>query len=193
MKQFTGTVLSALLMLFFAPGETWAQQQESGAKVVITEYSDYQCPACGYFHPMVEKLKQEYGDRLKVNYRYFPLNSHQYAALAARAAEAARKQGQFKAMHDLLFENQQYWSSSGNPQAIFIGYARDLGLDMDQFRSDLNSGETQRTVMEEKQEGQRQGVNSTPTFFINGDKLDTLPRTYASFKAVVDSYMQEMN
>lgn len=173
-------------------GSTGAEGS-SGAKVVMTEYSDYQCPACGYFHPIVKKLKQEYGDDLKVNYRYYPLNSHQFAALAARAAEAARNQGKFLEMHNRIFDNQQYWASTGNPQPIFIGYADDLGLDLEQFRDDLNSGETQRAVMEQKQEGRAKGVNSTPTFFINGEKLPTLPRTYQDFKAILDSYMQETN
>lgn len=192
MKKLLGIVILVLLAVSF-PLKTWAQEQQSGAKVILTEYSDYQCPACGYFYPIVEKLKQDYGDKLKVNYRYFPLNNHQFAALAARAAEAARNQGKFKDMHDLLFQNQRYWSSSGNPQPIFVGYARDLGLDLEQFRNDLNASETQRTVMEEKREGQQRGVNSTPTFFINGDRLETLPRNYSSFKGIIESYMQETN
>jgi len=194
MEKIISAVTLALLSITLIVQPVSAQQeQESGAKVILTEYSDYQCPACGYFHPIVEKLKAEYGDKLKVNYRYFPLNSHQFAALAARAAEAARNQGKFKQMHDLLFENQRYWSSSGNPMPIFMDFARDLDLDLDQFREELNSGETQRVVMEEKRKGQNRGVNSTPTFFINGDKLDSLPRSYESFRAIIDSYMQEMN
>ena len=193
MKYLT-SLLSLVLLTLIVPAQMVAQnQQESGAKVVLTEYSDYQCPACGYFHPIVEKLKQDYGDKLKVNYRYFPLNSHQFAALAARAAEAAGNQGKFKEMHDLLFENQQYWSRSGNPQPIFVDFARDLELDLAQFRNDLNAGDTQRAVMEQKREGERRGVNSTPTFFVNGDKLDSLPRSYESFRNIIESYMQEMN
>lgn len=166
-----------------------ADANENQAEVVLAEYSDFQCPACAYFYPMVEKLKEEYGDRLAVEYNYFPLNSHQYAALAARAAEAAKNQGQFDAMHDLLFENQKSWSNSANPQSVFIGYAKDLDLDMQQFRDDLNAAETQKAVMEQKQEGINLGVNSTPTFFVNGDKIQQLPRTYEQFKGIIEEHL----
>ncbi|MFH5882886.1 DsbA family protein [Halalkalibaculum sp. DA3122] len=181
---------STFIFLLTAAG-SFAQESDSEADIVLTEYSDYQCPACAYYHPVVEKLKEEFGDKLKVEYRYFPLNSHQFAALAARAAEAAGNQGQFKAMHDMLFENQDNWSSSGNPQSIFIGYAKELGLDVQQFQSDLNAAETQKTVMEQKQEGVNMGVNSTPTFFINGIKVQQLPRSYDQFKSLLESQMSE--
>lgn len=199
MHRFKSTfmgLVGALILMGCQNTDTRGQSQASqdkqeSAKVVITEYSDFQCPACAYFHPIVEKLKENYGDRLEVNYRYFPLNSHQYAALAARAAEAARNQGKFDAMHDLLFENQERWSGSGNPQPIFVNYAREIGLDVEQFKSDLNSAETQQAVMQQKQEGVERGVNSTPTFYINGEKVVTLPRTYEQFKALVDIYLKE--
>lgn len=170
-----------------------SQNSQQGAKVVITEYSDFQCPACGYFFPIVEKLKEHYGAQLEVNYRHFPLNSHQYAALAARAAEAARNQGKFDEMHDMLFENQERWSSSGNPQPTFVNYAKKLGLDIAQFENDINAAETQQKVMEQKQKGVERGVNSTPTFYINGEQVVTLPRTYEQFKALIDIYMKESN
>ncbi len=192
MKQLSRVVTLSIFALTITAVTGFAQaaESESQAEVVLTEYSDFQCPACAYFYPMVEKLKEEYGDRLKVDYNYFPLNSHQYAALAARAAEAAKNQGQFDAMHDLLFENQKSWSSSGNPQSVFIGYAKDLGLDMQQFREELNSAETQKAVMEQKQEGIDMGVNSTPTFFVNGDEIQQLPRTYEQFKAIIEKHME---
>lgn len=168
-----------------------SQSNQETAVVTLTEYSDFQCPSCAYFHPIVEKLKETYGDKLDFTYRYFPLNSHQYALLSARAAEAARNQGKFDAMHDLLFQNQQQWSGSGNPQPMFVNYARQLGLDINQFEKDLNAAETQQAVMEQKQEGVDRGVNSTPTFFINGEEVVSLPRTYEQFKALLDIYMKE--
>lgn len=187
------TILSLFLLSCGSnQNEATAQQNtESTAKVTIVEYSDYQCPACAYYHPIVDSLKQELGDDLKVEYKYFPLNSHQYAALAARAAEAAKNQGKFLEMHNLLFENQQQWSSSNNPISAIIGYARDLELNMDQFRKELNAAETQQIVMEEKQEGVQLGVNSTPTFYINGEKLQQNPNTYNEFKTIVESYMND--
>jgi len=195
--KFTVFVKLAILSLFLIScgskqNEATAQQQTSStAKVTIVEYSDYQCPACAYYHPIVDSLKQEFGDDLSVEYKYFPLNSHQYAALAARAAEAARNQGKFLEMHNLLFENQQQWSSSNNPISSIINYARELDLDMDKFRQELNAAETQQIVMEEKQEGIQMGVNSTPTFYINGKKLEQNPNTYNGFKSIIEGYMND--
>lgn len=167
--------------------------QESGSEVTLVEYSDYQCPACAQYHPVVEQLKNDFGDRLTVEYRYFPLNSHPHAAIAARAAESAKKQGKFLELHNLLFENQRSWSSSSNPQSIFIGYAEQLGMDVDQFRQDLNASETQRAVMEEKQGGQQQGVNSTPSFMINGEMIEQNPRSYEEFKELIGSYLDDQS
>ncbi|MDX1637983.1 MAG: thioredoxin domain-containing protein [Balneolaceae bacterium] len=181
----------SIITLIFSVTAVNAQNSDSEADLVLTEFSDYQCPACAYYHPIVEKLKQDMGDKLKVEYRYYPLNSHQFAALAARAAEAARNQGKFKEMHNMLFENQKSWSSSGNPQATFISYAKGLGLDVNQFREDLNAAETQKAVMEQKREGENMGVNSTPTFFINGFKVQQTPRNYEQFKALLESQIPE--
>jgi protein-disulfide isomerase len=196
MKNLTFVKLFALLIFLAGCGSddnNQAAAQSSGeteALITMVEYSDYQCPACAYFHPIVEQLKETYGDTLEVEYRYFPLNNHQYAALATRAAKATKNQGEFMAMHNMLFKNQESWSA-GDAQNKIIGYARKIGLDMDQFREDLNSSETQRTVMMEKQEGQNRGVNSTPSFFVNGRKMDQVAGTYGPFKELVDHYVDD--
>ena len=188
-------LIGALLLMGCQNSDTRGQVNDTAnqneAKVVITEYSDFQCPACAYFYPIVEKLKKNYGSDLEVKYRHFPLNSHQYAMLAARATEAARNQGEFEAMHDKLFENQEQWSKASNPQSVIVGYAKQIGLDIGQFKEDLNASETQREVMEQKKSGENRGVNSTPTFYINGEEVVSLPRTYEQFKALVDLYMKE--
>lgn len=184
------TVFSLLILGCGAKGNDVTAQDKASADVVLTEYSDYQCPACAYFHPIVNSLEKEFGDRLHVEYRYFPLSGHQFGAISARAVQAAKNQGKFKEMHDKLFENQQRWVSSGNPQPIFINYARDLGLNVEQFKEDLNSAETQQTVMEDKKRGQQAGVNATPTFFINGKKLPQNPRTFEEFKRLIETHLQ---
>src|SRR5699024_12677703 len=106
--------------------ESKSSQPEQTDKLVITEYSDYQCPACAYFHPFVEKIKKTMGDKVTFNLRYFPLQSHRYSALAARAAQAAKNQGKFIEMHNLLFEQQQQWMSSSNPETAIVNFARRL-------------------------------------------------------------------
>jgi protein-disulfide isomerase len=194
MKKLSATLLLlvGIILLGGALHQTNAQTtSEKDAVITIVEYSDYQCPACGYFHPIVEKLKEKYGDQINLELRYFPLNSHRYAALAARAAQAAKNQGKFKEMHDLIFENQKRWSNSGNPAPIFVNFAEKLDLDLEQFREELNAAETQKIVMEEKKEGKRKGVNSTPTFIIEGEQLSDLPRTFEEFDKVVQKYLEE--
>lgn len=166
-------------------------QNEEEPSVTIVEYSDYQCPACAHFHPIVEKLKDKYGDQINVEMKYFPLNSHRYAAIAARAAQAAKNQDKFNEMNNLLFENQEQWSKSGNPGGIFVNYAEKIGLDVEQFKDELNASETQEIVMEERNEGRNKGVNSTPTFYIEGEQLNDLPRTFEQFDQIVQDYLQE--
>lgn len=196
MKVFTPIkfVLVALLLVCCSSKENELSAQNSSkseAVLTIIEYSDYQCPACGVYYPMVEKVKEHFGDKIEVEYRDFPLNIHQYAMIAARAAEAARQQGEFKAMHDMLFKNQNTWSGSSNPQSLFEGYAQEIGLDLQQFQNDLNSAETQRAVIEEKKQGDQMGVDSTPTFFINGEKLVQNPQNVEQFKRLINLYLEE--
>lgn len=162
--------------------------QRTAQKVHILKYSDYQCPACKAYIPLQEQLKAEFGDMIEIEYRYFPLQGHQYADLAARAAEAARQQDRFKEMHDLIFEYQEQWSQGG-ARDYFFDFAEQIGLDMEQFESDLESDEVQQTVNSQLQEGMRRTVNSTPTFFLNGQKLRQNPQSYEQFKAIVELYM----
>jgi len=192
-KNVLLTLFATLFMVGCQNSDTDAQSTSTDDpnKVVITEYSDYQCPACGYFHPIVEKLRQEMGDNVEINLRFFPLNSHRYAALAARAAQSARNQDKFHEMHSLLFENQKQWSTSSNPAMAIVNYAREIGLDINQFTDDLNAAETQETVMTQKEEGADMGVSSTPTFFIDGEEVDPLPKNYEEFKTLVEKRLQE--
>jgi len=180
-------LLSALFVLFGLFSNKGFAQTET---VEIIKYSDYQCPACAFFHPFTKKIKDDLGDQVKVIYKNFPLNSHPYAMVAARAAEAARKQGKHKEMHNLLFENQKIWTR-GNPEQYFIGYAREIGLMVEQFRADLNSAEMQKKVLADKEEGINRGVNATPTFFINGEKVEQNPAKYEGFKALVLAELQK--
>lgn len=174
-------------MIFSGP--LLAQTENSTeAKVEIVKYSDYQCPACKYYVPIEEQLKAAYGDDLVLITRHFPLNMHEYAQLASRAAEAARAQGKYQEMHDMIFAGQEQWSR-GNAESMFIGYANSLDLDIEKFRADLNSADMQRIIMADKRQGMRLNVNSTPTYFINGEKVERTPRTFEEFKALVDQHM----
>jgi protein-disulfide isomerase len=178
-----GLFLLSLFALLFS-ATTFAQ--ESNAEINIVKYSDYQCPYCAYFMPIEKQLKEDYGDKISITTKHFPLNMHQYAQLASRVAEAAREQGKYEEMHDMIFTGQEQWAR-GNAEAIFIGYAKSLNLDVEKFKEDMNSADMQRIIMADKREGINLNVNSTPTYFINGKKVENLPRTYEQFKAMVES------
>lgn len=142
------------------------------AEVVLVKHSDFQCPACAAAAPVVDSILETYGDQVRFEYKHFPLVSiHPLAIPAARATEAAGQQGEFFAMHDLLFENQQAWSSAPNPTAIFISYAEQIGLDVPTFRRHMSASLIDDHVQAEFNVARELGLSSTPTFFLNGEQL----------------------
>lgn len=162
------------------------------ADVKIVEYSDFQCPACAAFQPVVNDMLDTFGDRVSFEYRHFPLSAlHPYAEQAARAAEAAGQQGKFFEFHDKLFAEQDSWSAGAAPTTFFLRYAGDLGLDVDQFRLQLRSSLLRDEVRSDAAEGQKAGLTGTPTFFLNGERMEI--KTYQDFfdqvaRAVDPSY-----
>jgi protein-disulfide isomerase len=155
------------------------------ASATLIEYSDFQCPACAGYQVYVSQLKDELGDQLKIIFRHFPLdNIHPNARLAAQASEAASNQGEFWQMHDLLFENQQLWDELEDPTEEFTQYAKSLNLDIEKFSLDLNSKEVIDKVNSDYQTGLKAKVNSTPSFFINNQKI-TNPASYEVFKEII--------
>lgn len=134
------------------------------APVTLLEYGDYQCPYCGAAHPIVKALQRQLADSLRFAFRHFPLTTvHEYAEGAAEAAEAAGAQGKFWEMHDTLFENQPALDFES-----LVGYAEELGLDVERFATELENQVYAARVKEDFISGVRSGVNGTPTFFING-------------------------
>ncbi|MEK7505326.1 MAG: thioredoxin domain-containing protein [Patescibacteria group bacterium] len=157
---------------------------KGGKGVLLIEYSDFQCPACGAYHPVVKQLLQKYEDDIKFVYRHFPLPQHKNARIAAYASEAAGRQGKFFEMHDLLFENQSEWSENLNARSIFSRYAVELGLDEARFASDIDDASIAAIVGDQSASGISLGVNSTPTFFLNGKKLGS-PGSLEAFDALI--------
>lgn len=155
--------------------------------VTLLEYGDFQCPACGAFYPLIKQLETDYSSKVTFQFRHFPLNTiHPNAYAAARAAEAAGKQGKFFEMHDKLYEGQQSWATASNPGIFFEDYATQLGLNLDQFRKDETSIETNNIINADIKAGQALGANSTPTFVLNGKKIDSNPPDYASFAKLLN-------
>ncbi len=154
-------------------------------KITLVEYSDFQCPACGAYYPTIEKVFEEYKDRLSFTYRHFPLPQHKNALFASYASEAAGNQGKFWEMHNIIFEHQSDWSEETSAEKIFEGYAKDIGLDISLFKTDTKSVVTKNNVSHDKETGLSAGVNSTPSFYLNGKKMQN-PRGYEEFKALIE-------
>jgi protein-disulfide isomerase len=137
------------------------------ALVTIEEFADFQCPTCGSMHPKVQEIRAAFGDRIRIIYRQFPLQMHQYGYDAACAAEAAGLQGKFWDMQNKLFTNQAAWSNATDARKIFTDYATELGLDAAKFSDDMIGLAVKNRVDADLQRGRALGVSSTPTFYIN--------------------------
>ncbi|HCC05784.1 TPA: disulfide bond formation protein DsbA [Candidatus Nomurabacteria bacterium] len=154
-------------------------------KVTLVEFADFQCPACGAYEPLIRKVLADNPTTLKIVFRHFPLTQiHQNALIAAKATEAAGVQGKFWEMHDILFDKQKDWSLGLNARDFLVGYAKTLGLDEVKFSADLNSSTIEKKILAEYQEGAKLGVNGTPSFFINGKKIEN-PQSPEAFNELI--------
>ncbi|MEK7567699.1 MAG: thioredoxin domain-containing protein [Patescibacteria group bacterium] len=159
--------------------------------VVLMEYSDFQCPACRSYFPIVEQIVSEYKDRITFVYRHFPLAQHLNAMTAARASEASGRQGKFWEMYVLLFQNQDVWSGESKSLEIFKGYATELNLDLERFVNDYNDPSLRGKIQNDYKSGVKLGVDSTPSFFLNGEKIanpegNTVEEILSSFRKALD-------
>ena len=154
--------------------------------VTVVEFLDLECEACRAAFPGVERLRTEYGDRVTFVLRYFPIPSHQNAELAARAVEAAGRQGQLEPMYQMMYETQPEWGEQTVSQRdMFVEFATRLGLDVSRFERDVDDPATAERVLADRADGMELGVEGTPTFFINGSKFAGAP-TYDALKAAIE-------
>ena len=146
---------------------SWGMGSPS-ATLTLVEFSDFQCPSCKAADPVVKSILTKYDGRIKFYYRHFPLAQHEFSMGAAMAAEAAGKQGvdKFWQYHDKLFDKSPDLSKEN-----LLAIASDLKLDLAKFAADMDSDAVRQKVLDDQADGNTLGVNSTPTFFINGTKL----------------------
>ncbi len=142
------------------------------AQVTVVEFSDLQCPACKAAHPLTSQLTQKYGDKVKIVYRHFPLESiHKNAKYAAQFAQAAALQGKFWEVVDVLFARQQEWSDLGSKEELntaFLSYLDGLEIDKTALLAKIEDTSVVQRVEQDTVDGNKIGINSTPTFFVNG-------------------------
>ena len=163
----------------------------ASATMTLVEFSDFQCPACGEYYPIVSQVIKDFTGKMNFVYRNFPLTDlHPNATIAAYAAEAAGLQGKYWEMHDALFTKQSDWSASTTPVDIFTQYATTLGLTIDQFKKDINSDTVKNKVAGDVADGNVIGINATPTFFLDGVKLEN-PATLADFETLIKVKIQK--
>lgn len=141
--------------------------------VTLVEFLDFECEACGAWYPVVEELRKTYAGKITYVVRYFPLPGHLNSTNAAVAAEAAAQQGRFEDMYRRLFATQPDWAEAKTSRAdVFRGYATERGLDMAAYDKAVADPATITRVEQDLNDGQNLGVNSTPTFFLDGKRLE---------------------
>ncbi|NCN26893.1 DsbA family protein [bacterium] len=151
------------------------------AKVVIHEFSDFQCPFCSRAKASVDQIHQHYGDKVAIVFHHLPLPSHPAATPAAIASNCANKQEKFWGFHDKAFENQRDLSDEN-----FKKWAKELGLDMAAFEACIADPKMAEAVEESKKYAESLGVNSTPTFYVNGKKVAGA-QPFQQFQRIIDA------
>ncbi len=159
-------------------------------KLVVVEFADYQCPACGYIAPQIKLLMEQYKENVTFVFRDFPLsNIHRNAVSAASTARIAGEQGKYWEMHELLFAKQGEWSIVSDPSDLFVQYASSLGMDTSEIKNKLSSKAYQKEIEQDLADARILGVDSTPTFFVG----DVIIRTANAnlIKETIDAKLAE--
>ncbi|MEQ4497908.1 DsbA family protein [Nocardioides kribbensis] len=180
-----------------AAGETRLVREDShvlGAEaetgVTFVEFLDFECEGCRAAYPAVEQLREEYAGRVTFVARYFPMPGHVNGERAARAVEAAARQGAFEDMYHRMYRTQGQWGDQQTPHdELFASFAEDLGLDLEQWRADYEDPATAERVAADMADGRALGVQGTPTFFVDGQPLQ--PRTYDDLTDALDAALTD--
>jgi protein-disulfide isomerase len=162
--------------------------------VVIEEFVDFQCGTCAAMLPIFNDITSTYGSRIKFIFRNFPLTQiHPNAYDASVAAEAAGMQGKFWEMQNLLFQNQQRWSTAAGARTLFESYADTIGLDVEKFKADLSGMAAKQRVDADIQRGRSLNINSTPTILINNRPVTPEQMNSVSLKQIIDGELNKMS
>jgi protein-disulfide isomerase len=157
------------------------------ARITLVEFSDFECPFCSAAVKQVDIVMAAYPKDIKLIYKQFPLSMHPHAEIAAEASLAAREQGKFWEMYDVLFKNYRQLSRTN-----ILAMAKGIGLDMDKFQSDLDSGKYKAVVEKDLADGEAAGVYGTPAFYINGKQYNG-EVTLAALKPILAAELKGEN
>jgi protein-disulfide isomerase len=173
-RLLSGVIIAAALIVSVLLGrsEFRAPVTDAQGRLLLIEFSDYECPHCRAAQPVIKSLLEQYPGKLHFIHRHYPLDMiHKWAHPASVAAVCAEKQGKFEAYNAMLFDRQEVWPTAEDPAKLFYAYANELGLDMQKFQDCVKSPEAEARVEADKKEGQLLGVHSTPTFFIDNERM----------------------
>jgi protein-disulfide isomerase len=159
---------------------------DPAAPVVLEEFGDFECLPCSIVRPVLEKLENDYGNRLVVVFRQHPLKKHRYALDAARAAEAAGLQGKFWEMHDTLYRNRATWVPADYVGPHLNSYATEIGLDLERFKTDMDGEAVAKRIAADQDRGESLNVDRTPVLFINGEQIAPTARDEKGLRAAID-------
>lgn len=154
--------------------------------VTFTEFLDFECESCRAAYPVVEELRRQYAGKVTFVLRYFPIESHRNAMNAATAVEAAHQQGKLEAMYKQMYETQESWGEQQESQApLFRSFAKKLRLDMAQYDTDVKRQSTAARVREDVEAGRALGVQGTPSFFIDEQRIQ--PQSVQEIQQTLDA------
>ena len=158
----------------------------ANARITLVEFSDFQCPYCSRAFEKINVVLRAYPNDVKLIFKQFPLDTHPQAQISAQAALAAHQQGKFWQLHDLMFANR-----NGLSRRAILGWAGSLGLDMKKFEADLDAEAVKKNVARDVADGEKAGVEGTPTVFVNGQRYNG-DLDLSSFKAVLDAELKRV-
>ena len=170
-------------------GEYLASNPSS--KVTLVEFGDYECPACVVYHPFVKQVLTEFPGKVNYVFRNYPLSYHQKALVASYVVEAAGLQNKFWQMHDKVYESSEEWVNSANTEETLLEYAKELGLDSEKLKSDMESDSIKNKIKSDMNDGDLVKLDSTPTFYVNGVKMESLKGNYSDFKSIIQKALSD--
>jgi len=156
----------------------------ASATTTLVEFGDYECPACGVYAPYVKQLLTDFAGKITFVFRNYPLPQHKNALISAYAVEAAGLQGKYWQMHEKMYATQNDWVNLNDPKNTFVGYAQNLGLNVDKFTADMDSSQIKDLVQSDMSDGNAVGLTETPTFYLNNLKIN-ITGSYDQFKNLI--------